>query len=72
MPGGHPALSVSHPDPAAHQLSTTLPHQALLCRKIDLEKKELFLAGSIPLFDSQHGHINVCAGTIERMQWEWE
>lgn len=35
-------------------------------------KKELFLAGSIPLFDSQHGCINVCAGTIERMQWEWE
>lgn len=72
MPGEHRALPVSHPDPAAHQLSTTLAHQELLYLKIALEKKELFLTGSIPLFDSQHGCINVCAGTIERMQWEWE
>lgn len=34
MPGGHPALQASHPDPAAHQFSTTLPHQELLCRVI--------------------------------------
>lgn len=40
MPGGHPGLPASHPDPAAHQFSTTLPHQELLCLKIDLEKKK--------------------------------
>lgn len=36
------------------------------------KKKKLFLARSIPLSDSQHGCTNVCAGTIERMLWEWE